>query len=446
MADVYINPLDVAPVRGSRSVRDPNLPALPQKHTAEEIRAFADFLAQQSAQREPTPVLTNKALSIPNQDSMKSVAAPDIRAQQTETASANIGQETSTHHEPAADIPSTKPSESEVKSATIEMQPLSQPIAPDLASPAAENLRELMQRDESFPANETRRIVIDASDHGKNLPPAEDQAPVDDDAAPILTSGARPSSDSAPSVAVNDVKTSRLESEAIVHEEAAFPTAYTVRRGDTLSEIIAGALRARGVSYNTRDLYRMVNQVADLNGIRNPNLIFPGQAVDLSAVSGQILARGGPAALEQTPNSAPSSTPLSDRGYQPPLHGPITSNFGMRVHPIRGVEHHHSGIDIAAPEGTPIQPVKAGVVVFSGERSGYGQMVELDHGDATSSLYAHLSERLVREGDRVELSMPLGLVGQTGTSTGPHLHLEIHNQGRPIDPLSVLPENYIALR
>lgn len=114
----------------------------------------------------------------------------------------------------------------------------------------------------------------------------------------------------------------------------------------------------------------------------------------------------------------------------------ITSGFGRRVHPITGDDRFHTGIDLRAAEGAPIRAAAGGVVRDAGRRGGYGKTVEIDHGDGTSTLYAHASQLLVEKGQRVEAGQPLALVGQTGQATGPHLHFELRRHDHPVNPAS----------
>jgi len=118
--------------------------------------------------------------------------------------------------------------------------------------------------------------------------------------------------------------------------------------------------------------------------------------------------------------------------------GVVTSQFGKRTDPFHGKMRKHKGLDIAAPRGTPIQSIRPGTVVSAGKRGGYGNVVVLDHGDGTTSLYAHCHELKVAKGDRVGRGDVIATVGSTGRSTGPHLHLEVHRNGAAVDPLSEL--------
>ncbi|HHX42208.1 MAG TPA: peptidoglycan DD-metalloendopeptidase family protein [Armatimonadetes bacterium] len=119
-----------------------------------------------------------------------------------------------------------------------------------------------------------------------------------------------------------------------------------------------------------------------------------------------------------------------------PVAGQITSHFGTRFHPILKVTKLHTGVDIAAPSGTPIAAVGDGVVVHAGWWGGYGNCVVVAHGNGRSTLYAHCSSLAVSEGARVRKGQILGRVGSTGFSTGPHLHFEVRINGRPVNPLS----------
>jgi murein DD-endopeptidase MepM/ murein hydrolase activator NlpD len=122
-------------------------------------------------------------------------------------------------------------------------------------------------------------------------------------------------------------------------------------------------------------------------------------------------------------------------GLVMPLRGPLTSRFGYRLHPLFGRRHFHAGIDIAAPRGAPVRAAAAGTVIFAGWYGGYGKLVILDHGEGASTLYGHLSAILVAPGARVARDQVIGRVGSTGYATGPHLHFEVRQGGRPIDPL-----------
>lgn len=121
-----------------------------------------------------------------------------------------------------------------------------------------------------------------------------------------------------------------------------------------------------------------------------------------------------------------------------PLRGRLTSPFGMRRHPIHRVISFHSGVDLAAPNGTAIMASDNGRVIFNGWYGGYGKVVILDHGMNYSTLYAHLSGTAVSRGRNVSKGDTIGYEGRTGYSTGPHLHFEVRKNGRPQNPLNYL--------
>jgi murein DD-endopeptidase MepM/ murein hydrolase activator NlpD len=113
----------------------------------------------------------------------------------------------------------------------------------------------------------------------------------------------------------------------------------------------------------------------------------------------------------------------------------VSSAYGQRSDPLTGATRVHHGVDIPLATGEDVRSLKGGTVVESQERGGYGQTIVVDHGDGLTTRYAHLSARHVGAGDRVAAGQVLGLAGQTGRATGPHLHLEVRMDGASIDPL-----------
>jgi murein DD-endopeptidase MepM/ murein hydrolase activator NlpD len=116
-----------------------------------------------------------------------------------------------------------------------------------------------------------------------------------------------------------------------------------------------------------------------------------------------------------------------------PVKGVLYRGFGVKQ------GQRHDGIDLSAPEGTPVRAAAAGEVIYVGTQSGYGLIVILRHASGLITLYAHNSEVLVKDGDRVEAGTPVAKVGQTGRTSGPHLHFEVREGTRPRDPLQFLP-------
>jgi murein DD-endopeptidase MepM/ murein hydrolase activator NlpD len=127
-----------------------------------------------------------------------------------------------------------------------------------------------------------------------------------------------------------------------------------------------------------------------------------------------------------------------------PIHRPLTvearrsSNFGNRSDPFTRGKAFHAGIDFAAPKGSTVLSAGRGKVIFASRRSGYGNLVEIDHGGGLTSRYAHLSAFLVKAGQTVEAGTPIARVGSTGRSTGPHLHFEIRRKDVATDPTAFL--------
>jgi hypothetical protein len=126
--------------------------------------------------------------------------------------------------------------------------------------------------------------------------------------------------------------------------------------------------------------------------------------------------------------------------FVPPLLGMlvVTSPFGMRVHPITGEKTEHHGVDLVAAAGTPVMAAARGVVVWCGNKLGYGNCVVIRHGMHLSTIYGHLTRIDVGAGQLLGRGQVLGISGSTGFSTGPHLHFEVRKDGTPVNPLPLL--------
>jgi hypothetical protein len=125
------------------------------------------------------------------------------------------------------------------------------------------------------------------------------------------------------------------------------------------------------------------------------------------------------------------------QGMIQPVNGRITSGFGARRHPILGYVRMHAGVDFGAPWGSPIFAVSDGTVSFAGRHGGHGNYVRLEHGGGIGTGYGHMSRIAVSPGTHVKAGQVIGYVGSTGLSTGPHLHYELYQNGRTVNPLSV---------
>ena len=123
--------------------------------------------------------------------------------------------------------------------------------------------------------------------------------------------------------------------------------------------------------------------------------------------------------------------------FQQPVPGRITSNYGLRMHPILRYSRMHRGLDFRASSGTPIVAAADGRVSRAGWAGGYGRQVRLEHNGGIATSYSHMSRIAVRSGSRVRRGQVIGYVGSTGLSTGPHLHYEMYRNGRHVNPRSV---------
>ena len=126
------------------------------------------------------------------------------------------------------------------------------------------------------------------------------------------------------------------------------------------------------------------------------------------------------------PNASPVNAPFN------------SSSYGWRVDPFLGVRAFHEGLDFSAEAGQPIKATAAGIVIAAEVTPEYGNMVRISHGSGLETRYAHAAKLLVKEGDRIKKNQVVALVGNTGRSTGPHLHYEIRVNGEPLDPRKYL--------
>ncbi|MEW5806477.1 MAG: LysM peptidoglycan-binding domain-containing M23 family metallopeptidase [Acidobacteriota bacterium] len=193
----------------------------------------------------------------------------------------------------------------------------------------------------------------------------------------------------------------------------------------------------RGIFHIVRkaeNLYRIaktyginVQELAEINGIKDPAKIQAGQVIFIPGAEKQ---------LEILIPGKMGTISYSGEKFTWPVSGKIGSSFGARRN-----GHYHSGIDIMAPYGTAVVASRDGIVVFSGHEQRYGRMIIINHQDGTSTVYAHNSINLVKEGDEVSRGETIAQVGTSGNATGPHLHFEIRVENDCIDPYDYLEQN-----
>jgi lipoprotein NlpD len=174
-------------------------------------------------------------------------------------------------------------------------------------------------------------------------------------------------------------------------------------------------------------------ELARANGIKDPRHIVVGQRIFIPGGGRQRQVEGS-AAAEGLPAQGGAQAEPSENAFLWPVSGSLNSGFGPRG------SGFHDGLDIAAPEGTPIRAVERGEVIYSDELRGYGNMVIVRHGGGIVSVYAHNQVNLVREGQQVARGEIIARVGSTGRVTGPHLHFEIRKNNLAQDPLLYLPQ------
>ena len=175
-------------------------------------------------------------------------------------------------------------------------------------------------------------------------------------------------------------------------------------------------------------------ELARANGIRDPRQIVVGQKILIPGATRRVPVEIiTPMEGLATARGAPQSEP-ADSVFLWPVSGSLNSRFGLRG------SSFHDGVDIAAPEGTPIRAVEHGDVIYSDQLRGYGNMVILRHSGGIVSVYAHNQVNLVRDGQQVGRGEIIARVGSTGRVTGPHLHFEIRKNNLAQDPLLYLPQ------
>jgi murein DD-endopeptidase MepM/ murein hydrolase activator NlpD len=203
----------------------------------------------------------------------------------------------------------------------------------------------------------------------------------------------------------------------------------------------------RVVSLGPRDRGRLAIGIGGPDEIRLQNLVHMGekkQDEELREMHQELSKMKGAASRQETSlqmlieyfedkRSLYASTPSIW-----PVRGWITSPFGRRTSPFSGIPTFHEGLDIAAQTGTPVVSPADGIVVKAAFSPGYGNMVEISHGYGIKTVYGHNSRLNVKEGQQVKRGDVISYIGDTGSSTGPHLHYEVRQNGLPVNPMKFL--------
>lgn len=185
---------------------------------------------------------------------------------------------------------------------------------------------------------------------------------------------------------------------------------YTVQSGDTLEKITT--------QYNVKlTTFVDINELSSETLSAGQTLFIPGASLDKEVLRNRM------GELWQIPLKA------SFRW---------TSPYGKRIDPIKGTPSNHTGTDMACPTGTPIYASRSGTVSFTGTSNVWGNYVIINHSNGYQTLYAHMSKIIARKGQSVDQTTKIGLVGNTGYSTGPHLHFTVYKNGKLVDPMSIL--------
>lgn len=191
---------------------------------------------------------------------------------------------------------------------------------------------------------------------------------------------------------------------------------HKIKSGDSLYEIAE--------KYNVS-----ISELIKTNNIKNPDRIYAGKSLVIPTMRNandyQLVSR------KQTMN------------YIWPVQGKISSDYGWRDHPIYKTRSFHTGIDIAVPYGTPVYASESGIVEFCGWSEGYGNLVIIRHRDKALTYYGHNLKILVKKGDAIKQGKIISLSGNSGVSTGPHLHFEIRVDNKYTNPMRYLNTKYL---
>ncbi|MFP2927810.1 peptidoglycan DD-metalloendopeptidase family protein [Pyxidicoccus sp. 3LG] len=219
--------------------------------------------------------------------------------------------------------------------------------------------------------------------------------------------------------------------------------------------------------YRISKMYGLsVEELGAANGIKAPwslavgqELVVPGQVRAAPEEEPELLAEADPEPVRTSADVSRRRVPTVARREEPPPRSsrpvsrpgvgsrPRVATQGMIDWPLKGVlygrygkkgREPHDGIDLAAPSGTPVKTAQAGTVLYAGEQRGYGNIVIVEHSQTLITLYAHNRDLRVKTGQRVHRGQVIATVGESGKTSGPHLHFEVRVDGKPVDPLDYL--------
>jgi len=213
---------------------------------------------------------------------------------------------------------------------------------------------------------------------------------------------------------------------------APFGIYHKIKKGETL--------------YSISRLYKTeVDKLKEINNIADETKLSEGDYLFIPDVKAPAEDNTGTTVLSKEKNersdsikkiepTEKSSVKAFSSKFIWPTKGVVTSTFGVRW------GNKHEGIDIGCPEGTSVYAAASGKVIFSGDRGGYGLVIIIQHGSDLFTIYAHNSKILTSQGAEVKQGEQIAISGRTGRATGPHLHFEVRNGVKPVDPLEYLPE------
>jgi murein DD-endopeptidase MepM/ murein hydrolase activator NlpD len=194
---------------------------------------------------------------------------------------------------------------------------------------------------------------------------------------------------------------------------------YIVKKGDTLTKIAE--------TYNIS-----IENLTSTNEIKDPDKIIIGHNLTIPTNN----------KMNQTYRVMSRNNNLH---FIWPIQGRISSEFGWREHPLTQERDYHRGLDIAVSTGSPVYSAEKGIVTYSGWSKGYGRLIIIQHRNNTKTYYAHNLRLLVKQGDKIRQGKIIALSGNSGVSTGPHLHFEVKVNNQSIDPLKYLNKHYLKI-